>query len=201
MEFNEFCEKVKRHVANHYGDEKTVTLKPVMKNNGITLTGLVVTDREINISPTVYLNSFYMAYEDGETMASVVEKVVRAADSGSARVNIDIESFSDFERAKEHIVFKLIGKDANAELLERVPHVSFCDMEIVFLFLVNEMIGGNGSVLINNEHMERWGTDRDTLMELARKNTPKLLPSCTHLVLLSNSPLKFSMSANGTLFS
>ena len=32
MEFDIFCDKVKRHVEEHYGASKTVTLKSVIKN-------------------------------------------------------------------------------------------------------------------------------------------------------------------------
>ncbi|MCR5210862.1 MAG: DUF5688 family protein [Lachnospiraceae bacterium] len=180
MEFNEFCEKVKRHVEEHYGASKTVTMKNVMKNNGFTLTGLVVSGDESNISPTVYLNGFYEAYEDGETMTSVVQKVIEVADTGQLSLSINIESFTDFEKAKGNIVYKLIGNRSNTELLSKIPHVSMLDMEIVFFFLIEGTVEGNASVLITNEHMKRWGTDTETLMGLAKSNTPRLMPSCVH---------------------
>ena len=180
MEFDIFCDKVKRHVEEHYGASKTVTLKSVIKNNGITLTGLVVAGDESNVSPTVYLEGFFNAYEEGETMSSVVSKIIEAADRGRLNVSINIEDFTDFEKAKRNIVYKLIGHGSNAELLSKIPHIPMLDMEIVFFFLIEGAIEGNASVLITNEHAERWGTDTDELMKLAGLNTPRLLPSCVH---------------------
>jgi len=43
--------------------------------------------------------------------------------------------FKDLEVAKTRIIYKLINKERNRELLEKAPHVEYLDLAIVFYYL------------------------------------------------------------------
>ena len=76
MEMLVFATKVQHAVREALGEEYRVELKEVRKNNGVILQGLVIRRGEDNIMPTIYLNSFLKAYEQGITFADIIRKIV-----------------------------------------------------------------------------------------------------------------------------
>ena len=56
MEIMEFCKKVKKRLGIYIGDEAGVSVKRIVKNNGIVLHSILITEKEMNISPNIYLN-------------------------------------------------------------------------------------------------------------------------------------------------
>ena len=82
-----------------------------------------------------------------------------------------------FEKFNKSIVFSLINKEKHQELLSKVPHKDYLDMAVIFYAYFTEVKidDGNASMLVDNQLMEKWGIDVDTLMEHALENTPRLL--------------------------
>ena len=82
-----------------------------------------------------------------------------------------------FEKFNKSIIFTLINKEKNQELLSNIPSKDYLDMSVIFYAYINDVKveGGNASVMVDNQLMEKWGVDADTLMELALENTPRLL--------------------------
>lgn len=82
-----------------------------------------------------------------------------------------------FEKFNKSIVFSLINKEKHQELLSNVPHKDYLDMAVIFYAYFTEVKidDGNASMLVDNQLMEKWGIDVDTLMEHALENTPRLL--------------------------
>lgn len=74
MEMLVFATKVQHAVREALGEEYHVELKEVRKNNGVILQGLVIRRGEDNIMPTIYLNSFLTAYEQGITFADITAR-------------------------------------------------------------------------------------------------------------------------------
>lgn len=64
---NAFADTVKCAMEAYYGEEYKVTVQKVVKNNNTTLTGLVILKPNVNIAPTIYLESFYERYKAGTT--------------------------------------------------------------------------------------------------------------------------------------
>ena len=92
--------------------------------------------------------------------------------------NLDISFFFDYEnRVKDRIIYKVINFEKNKDLLQGLPYVKYLDLAIVFYYLMPESLIPNvdGSILIKNEHMERWQITTNDLMSAASTNTPKLL--------------------------
>ena len=65
MEFTNFTTLVQREVEKRAGENYRVKLNDVMKNNGVVLRGITLMQDDSNISPTIYLNPYYDAYENG----------------------------------------------------------------------------------------------------------------------------------------
>ena len=58
MEISTFKVKVQKAVSEVLGQEYTVELREVQKNNGVLLQGLMIRKGQDNVTPTIYLNSF-----------------------------------------------------------------------------------------------------------------------------------------------
>lgn len=176
MKYNDFCTKVKKALSDYYGESASVELKNVIKNNGISRTGILVNRNKKNPVPTVYLEDLYTSYEDGMTFSSVIERLIELTAERSEMKEFDIDAFTDFEKAKDHILFKLINTSLNKELLKDIPSLPYLDMAVVFYYLLPENFCGNASILITKQHMNNWKTDTQTLYTLAYANQEKLLP-------------------------
>lgn len=88
----------------------------------------------------------------------------------------DLSSFNDLDSSKDRIIFRLINRYQNQNLLEETPHIDFLDLAIVFLYLIETHDSVSATILIKNNHSKIWKTDCSSLMSIASNNTPRLLP-------------------------
>ena len=68
MEYREFLENVRKEVESRYDSNVSVTLNHVMKNNGTELDGITIMEKDKNIAPTIYINSFYIFLQEKNTV-------------------------------------------------------------------------------------------------------------------------------------
>ena len=109
MEIMEFCQKVKRNLMKDMEEGVKVSVKQVTKNNGVMLHSVTVSRRGTNISPNIYLDGLYAAYEQGETFHRVMGEVRRIYEESKVETSIDMGFFLDYEKMKEKVVYKVIG--------------------------------------------------------------------------------------------
>ena len=146
-----------------------------MKNNGVVLRGITLMQDDSNISPTIYLNPYYDAYENGDTtLGTVIDEVIDTYERNKINRSIDMKFFLNYETVRSRIIFKLINTEKNRELLRDVPYIPFHDLSIVFQCLVSEERFGNASILIHNVHLQLWKVNAHELYECALENTPLL---------------------------
>ena len=60
MNYEEFLSYVRKKVQEILGDSARVELHHILKNNSVAKDGLLILEEGRSISPTIYLNSFYM---------------------------------------------------------------------------------------------------------------------------------------------
>ena len=172
-----FVKKITEEMEKRLGEKFTVKVQKVKKNNNVEYHGLIIQKQENNIAPTIYLDSFYEYYKQGETIDGIVEQIEEHYHRGEVTTPIDMDFFRDFEQVKGRIAYKLINAERNQELLEKIPHILFMDLAICFYYaFYNEQLG-DGMILIYNTHMEMWKTNHRELMQLAQENTPDLFPA------------------------
>lgn len=176
MEIKKFAEKVQKAVALVLGEEYQVRLQEVQKNNGVLLQGLIILRKKQNVSPTIYLQPFWEAYEAGVTLLEVVNRIIQIYREDMPADNIDMTFFKSFEKVRDRICYRLIHAERNKELLQRIPYVPFLDLAICFYYAYEGEVLGNGSILIHNSHLKMWNTNIAELMYCAKCNTPKLFP-------------------------
>ena len=180
--FEDFCDYVQMSIKDHLPVEQQdakVTINNVMKNNGLTLHGVVVHPEGQCVAPTIYLEGFFKQYEGGADLDSVMDKI---AGTISEHLNTPEEfsdvaqMYSNYDAVKDKIVMAVVNTAKNRELLSQVPHTEREDLSLIYKVVVGTGADGIGSITIRNEHMEQWGVTVDEIHEMAMKNTREILP-------------------------
>lgn len=176
MTYQEFTKTLQKNISNLVAPGQKVTIQTINKNNGTTYQGLVIIDPVLNISPTIYLEPFYHKYLNGTSLFDLCNEIIKIYHTFSPTENFDETIFTDYEKAKQRIVMKLINYEKNRLLLQTVPHIPYLDLAIVFVCSAGDLEKEYAAILIHNNHIEHWGIDLFTLYDLAKENTSKLLP-------------------------
>ena len=175
MEYREFLENVRKEVESRYDSNVSVTLNHVMKNNGTELDGITIMEKDKNIAPTIYINSFYDRYREGGSLKAVVSEIIRIYNQNKNSININADYFENYENVRKTIVYKLVNYQKNKKLLEDVPYKRVLDLAVVFYCLIEQRKGVSATALIHNEHLRIWNVTEDEIYNDALKNTPVLL--------------------------
>lgn len=175
MEYREFLENIRKEVESRYDSNVSVTLNHVMKNNGTELDGITIMEKDKNIAPTIYINSFYDRYREGVSLKAVVSEIIRIYNQNKNSININADYFENYENVRKTIVYKLVNYQKNKKLLEDVPYKRVLDLAVVFYCLIEQRKGVSATALIHNEHLRIWNVTEDEIYNDALKNTPVLL--------------------------
>lgn len=175
MDYEEFIGRVKNAMNDILGENVKVNVHKILKNNDIELDALTVVESNSNMSPTIYLNYYYDEYKAGKDIDDIVNEIYGLYEEHSKKLHFDMDIFSDFEKIKSRIAFKLINTKTNSKLLKDIPNVSFLDLSIVFYCLLDNEYIGTATALIYNVHKDMWNVTTEELLEIAKENTPRLL--------------------------
>lgn len=163
-------------LSKKLGDGYRLQIHQVLKTN-IKRDGLTILRCGDNVSPTIYLESFYKALEKGETPDSVTNEISRLYFSTRIEMlDFDVSPIQDFNFVKKHLFVQLINRHYNTELLVDIPHRPFLDdFSVIVRCLVDSTDEGNSSFLVHDNHLKMWGIESEELLSLALQNTRKLL--------------------------
>lgn len=177
MSYEGFCTCVKIDIQHMLPGARVIVQK-VVKNNGTSKQGLIIMENEgSNVTPTIYLESFYQSYLDGRRLEWIVQDILTVYQMHKPLCDFDPEDFRDWNWAKKRIVCRLVNGEMNRENLDRVPHVPYLDLAVTFAcFVESELLGDDASIPIYNSHLEMWGVTVGELYAIAMKNTQRLLP-------------------------
>lgn len=175
--FYEFTEQLKCRLYKKLGEDTKIDVHETMKNNGVVYGAMAILQKDCNISPNIRLDEYYHSYLEGESIEEIARDILEIYDR-SKKEKVDITFFTDFCRAKEHIMFKIVGYDQNRERLKKIPHIKFLDLALTFYFSLEipELGAGNASVQIETEHLKMWNIDEGNLYDLALENTVRAMP-------------------------
>ena len=176
MEMLEFTNKMEKALKEYYGENAEVRIHKVYKNNGLLLYGICVLENGKNIAPTIYLNSFHKAYEEGESFGVLFRRVIEITEENQLSQSLDVDFFLDYEKVKKRLVLRLIHLAENEELLKSVPYQKFMDLAVVcYCVLENEEIG-SGAILIHKHHVKAWEIEEEILFQDAYMSSPRIEP-------------------------
>lgn len=177
MKLERFLEEVQEKVQEIVGESARVQVHEVRKNNNVILQGMTILRNGNNVTPTIYLDDFYDMLKDGMDMKNIVKKILEAYVKGLPRDKVDMDFFHEFEKVRDRIIYRVVNRDRNVDLLADVPHMDLLDLSICFCYSYEHPELGEGMILIHNNHVEMWETSQEELMRLAEENTPRLMPA------------------------
>lgn len=175
MNMEVFTDMISREVRKRLGEGVCVEVRKVMKNNGTIRHGLMARRAGCNVAPTIYLDTYLEAYKQGIPLGSIVRSVIDAYQENWGGESVDVGFFRSFERVRDRICCRLIGRERNEALLKEIPHIEFLDLAVCFYYAYRGELG-DGIIQINNSHMEMWGSNMMELLALSKRNTPRLFP-------------------------
>ncbi|MEG0962191.1 MAG: DUF5688 family protein [Lachnospiraceae bacterium] len=178
MTYEEFKEQITLELPLHFPQGTHITFHFISHNNHTSEEGLTILEPGFNISPTIYLTSFYEKLIAGMPFSELLEEMIHYYRKHLPVKNFDTSSFLNFETIRSRIVYKLVHYEKNKELLQEVPYIPYLDLAIVFYCLISKSQYENATILIRLEHLSYWNISIDTLMTLAKQNTPFLLSFC-----------------------
>ena len=177
MEYKEFVEYTKMNAGYIAGEGGNITINHVIKNNGCEMDGLVIMEKGKDIAPTIYLDSFYELYTNGENIKNIIRQIEVIYEQNKNNVTFDVNILKHFDTIKDKIVYKVVNYRSNEKLLEQVPHKRILDLAVVFYCLLDNEYGRSATALIYNNNLKNWNVTIDDVYKAALKNTPDLLHS------------------------
>jgi hypothetical protein len=177
MEYKEFVEYIKMNAGYIAGEGGNITINHVIKNNGCEMDGLVIMEKGKDIAPTIYLDSFYELYTNGENIKNIIRQIEVIYEQNKNNVTFDVNILKHFDTIKDKIVYKVVNYRSNEKLLEQVPHKRILDLAVVFYCLLDNEYGRSATALIYNNNLKNWNVTIDDVYKAALKNTPNLLHS------------------------
>ena len=177
MEYKEFVEYIKMNAGYIAGEGGNITINHVIKNNGCEMDGLVIMEKGKDIAPTIYLDSFYELYTNGENIKNIIRQIEVIYEQNKNNVTFDVNILKHFDSIKDKIVYKVVNYRSNEKLLEQVPHKRILDLAVVFYCLLDNEYGRSATALIYNNNLKNWNVTIDDVYKAALKNTPDLLHS------------------------
>ena len=177
MTYFQFIHAVETKVKKEVKEGRKVCIHTNIKNNGVKRSGIMITENNVNISPTIYLEEYFQKFRMGYPLEQIAKDIVtlyekiRFQDSWE-----EGEKIKDYEFVKGKIVYRLIGREENQELLKEIPYKDYLDLAIIYYVLLEVDEHGMASMMVKNEHLDMWKVTKEDIYYRACTNTQELLP-------------------------
>lgn len=180
MTYQEFESEMQKRIQKTLGSKVTVTPQITAKNNHTFQHGFMIEEvpgnPETTVAPMVYLDDLYQAYLNGTSMEAIAKELCSAYRSAVENNKVSLKDFTHFDKSKGNIIYRLINRELNKEMLQNTPHIPYLDLAIVFYCIVEISQDTMGSFLIRNEHLTDWGVQLEDLQNYAQQNTAREFP-------------------------
>ena len=174
MEYTEFLEKAVSMVGAIMGNEFTVSIRQIIKTNGMRKAAVVIRekDRDNQIVPVIYLKSYFEMYRQGENMEECVMKITedyREGIKGKKEAEGMHETASDWGRAREQVYPILLSISDNREILKHLVYREFLDLAVCYMIRFDS----HSSLKVSKNLCQLWGIREDELHYQAMENMKK----------------------------
>lgn len=177
MDYQEFLSAIENGMNIRLTEDTRAHLHTTIKNNGFERKGITIVQEGVNISPTIYLEEFYEQYKKGKSLEIILEKIKVFYLEVKQDESWEGEDIQSLETVSDRIVFKMVNKEKNKELLKMIPYIEFQDLVLIFYVLLEIHQGGTATMLVTNAMQEKWKMSEKELYELAQKNEKRILPA------------------------
>ena len=178
MNLSDFTVKVRDNIGEYLSeyDVEDIYEKDVIKNNGVVYKGLVISLKEREAAPTVYMDYYFNMYKRGKSFDEILEMIYENYKLSEEKMNLTEKEAGKLENYREKLFIKVVNLEKNKKRLENCPFIPFLDLAITFRYLVHKDEQDISSTLINNALMDMWGLNTQAIYKIAYKNMKKLFP-------------------------
>ena len=174
MNYDEFKLFVKENVGAYFDTEeqvKDVVIKEIHKN-GISLDGLLVTPANVNISPVIYLNNYYVRNMTEHEALEALKNIAKHIKQNIPDQSFETGWITDFEAVRDKIIPQMIPMVGNEGLLENRIYSKEADLAVIYSIYVDDFSNNSelASIPINRELAEKLGVTAEVLECLAKQN-------------------------------
>lgn len=178
MNFEEFMAWVKENITSKdWKETSQIEISVVKKNNGVSATGLFIRENGQDVSPILYLDDYYIHYQNGELLENVIRNIRADYDKKVQMAAVKIPNLQEFENIRGRVIYRLVNYEKNKEILEDCPHIRLYDLAVTFRWVARIDDAGVSTSLITNKQVKEWGVSVNDLVLAARQNTPRLFPA------------------------
>ena len=178
MNFEEFKAWVKENITSKdWKETSQVEISVVKKNNGVSKAGLFIRESGQDVSPILYLDDYYIHYQNGELLENVIRNIRADYDKKVQMAAVKIPNLQEFENIRGRVIYRLVNYEKNKEILEDCPHIRLYDLAVTFRWVARIDDVGVSTSLITNKQVKEWGVSVNDLVLAARQNTPRLFPA------------------------
>ena len=197
MKIREFAEEIRNRISGKIEDVLEIKIKSVLKNNSKKLTAFVFKERVQKVTPTIYLDEFHVEYmEQGKALDEIAEQIISLYKKYRVLDSVNVDFIKSWEKVKDKIVYRLVNKEQNKQLLKQVPHEEIFDLAKVFYVAFDSEC----SMQIHHGICKEWKVTKEDLVEVAEENTPRLFPA--HIMMPEDVIRKiFGIEETETVFS
>lgn len=178
MELETFASAVMEEVQKRLGGGYDISVVTNMKNNSTVFTGIMFRKKKKRTSPTIYIDDLYADHcENHLSFSEVIEEVIDRYQKTMGAVDDICRFRTDFKMCRTRIIYRLVSREQNREILENMPYIPFWDLAITFHLVISINDRYMQSLKISKDIQEKWGVSVEQLFKMAKKNTEKLLPA------------------------
>jgi len=113
MSYEEFVSGMELELKSLVSDNLLVSVQKTLKNNGYLRCGIRLSEKNINISPTIYLEEFYEKYQYGTDMHTLAEQIMKIYQKVRIEHSWKEDWIYEFPGVKNKIVYRLINREKN----------------------------------------------------------------------------------------
>ena len=178
MSFEEFMAWVKENITSKdWKETSQIEISVVKKNNGVSATGLFIRESGQDVSPILYLDDYYIHYQNGELLENIIRNIRADYDKKVQMAAVKIPNLHEFENIRGRVIYRLVNYEKNKDILEDCPHIRLHDLAVTFRWVAHIDDVGVSTSLITNKQVKEWGVSVNDLVLAARQNTPRLFPA------------------------
>lgn len=177
MELQLFAEMICGEIQEKMGNNYCISVTTNVKNNAWEQTGIVFEKDGENICPAIYIDDLLGDYRTGErAVGEIAGKVIERYEESLETVEEIRDLDLSLEACQKRIIYRLISRGRNRNMLNTMPYIPFLDMAITFHLVVGMNKKYGQTVRVDQKLQKKWGISVEKLLKLAEENTERLLP-------------------------
>lgn len=123
-------------------------------------------------TPTIYLENYYEKFQSGEIFSSILKQIAK----NITMYTMQMETKKEFFKVNEEkIVFQIINREKNKELLKTLPHREILDLALIYRIIRIQDKGEMISCAVTYDLLKELKLSEEELYDYAKKRTDELL--------------------------